>query len=144
MKLSSTKILNLHMNIIVKCSTKWVEMCSAMLLCKHLSHVFPAVCKIQSDSKHEGAERTVEEVWAAASVTVLLSHASLKRMWRHLMQRHCARRTIIVWHRSREQMLRVLSNRSRGTMMSYADRLRGAAPRRTHTSISPSVRTKKR
>ncbi len=50
MKLSSTQILNLHMNIIVKCSTKWVEMCSAMLLCKHLSHVFPAVCKIQSFS----------------------------------------------------------------------------------------------
>ncbi len=31
---------------------------------------------------------------------VLLSRAGFKRIWRHLMQRHCARRTIAVWHQS--------------------------------------------
>ncbi len=58
MKLSSTKTLNLHMNIIVKCSTKWVEKnnfwnkikCYVTLhtVLVMFSHVFPAVCKIQS------------------------------------------------------------------------------------------------
>ncbi len=68
------------------------------------SHVFPAVCKIQCfhtwDSKREGAERILEEVWSSASVMVLLSCAGLKRIWRHLMLRQCARRTIVVWHQS--------------------------------------------
>ncbi len=61
-----------------------------------------------------------------------------------LMQRHCAHRMIVVWHQStaratENRRLRMLSNRSRGTLMSYADRLRGAASSRTHLYISPSV-----
>ncbi len=50
--------------------------------------------------KARRCRKSLEEVWSSASIMVLLSHTGLKRIWRHLMQRHCTRRTIVVWHQS--------------------------------------------
>ncbi len=60
MKLSSAKTLNLHINIIVQCSTKWVEKntfwneikCYVTLhtVLVRFSHAFLAMSKIQSVS----------------------------------------------------------------------------------------------
>ncbi len=55
-------------------------------------------------------------------------------------------RCMISKHREsyREQTLHMLSNHSRGTLMSYADHLRGAALSQTLLYISPSVGFRKR
>ncbi len=78
--------MNLHMNIIVKWSTKWAEKNTFWNKIKcyvtfhtvsvMFSHVFPAVgiqnVKVQ--------KRILEEVWSFASVMVLLSRAGFKQM----------------------------------------------------------------
>ncbi len=61
-------------------------------------------------SKREGAKRILEEVWSSASVMVLFSRAGLKRIWWHLMQRHCAHRTIAVWHQSTRELQRAVGS----------------------------------
>ncbi len=62
----------------------------------HFSHAFPATAI-------QGAEIIQEEVWSSAFIMVSLSRASFKCIWCHLMQRHCARRTIVVQHQSTER-----------------------------------------
>ncbi len=68
-----------------------------MLLSIPFSHVSPAV-GIQN-------MKVQKEFWKRfdplpPSWVCFLSRAGFKRIWCHLMQRHCARRTIVVWHQS--------------------------------------------
>ncbi len=97
------------------------------------------------NSKREGAERILEEVWSTASIIVLLSHAGLET---YLMasnavtlrtQNNCC---MTSKHREsyREEPTALHTFESRY----FDDRLRGAASSQTHLYISPSVGIKKR
>ncbi len=151
MKLSSTKTLKLHMNIIVKCSTKWVEKNTEIKLSATLHTVlviFSRQCVKSKVFPHLGFKTWRCRKNSRRGLILCLRHgfAFLRQFETDTTSSNTAalHRPLDVWHQSTARAtecrwLCMLSNRSRGTLMSYADRLRGAAPSRTHRYISPSV-----